>query len=122
MDALDQVRKEAEQVAAETERYFQLQIEKFKLDLIDRITVSLSNLLFLFVIVFFVFGAIFLICIALVMVIQHLTGNLIISALAAIVFFVTLAWTAISKGRPMIRDSIARALVQSVYDVDNDQE
>lgn len=116
MDDINNIKTEAGQIGEDMEHYFNLRIDGLKLDLIERVTRSLSDLVFLFVIVFFVFAGLFIVCLAAILIIYEFANNWVISSAGAITFFIAMAWFVISKGRPRLRDAITRALVKSTFD------
>lgn len=116
MDMYHKMKSEADDVADNAEKYIRLQGERLKLELIERISVSLTELIQLMITGFFLFGGMVLLCVAVSLVIQEFTGNWIISASGATLFFAIMALVAIRYGKRHIRDAITRVIIQSTYD------
>ena len=116
MDMYQKMKQEADGVADNAEQYVRLQTERFRLELIERLSLSITDMIYLMVIGFFMFGGLLLVCVAVGLVVQQITGNWIISALGAILLFSLMAYVAIRYGKTHIRDAITKAIVNSVYD------
>ena len=107
---------DSRKLSDDAEAYFKMQLDYIKLDMIERATRSISDLVFLLVIVFFVFAGIFLVCLASVLILQQLVGNYILSSTGALIIFSLIAWITIRVGRPRLKDAIAKALIKSAYE------
>ncbi len=116
METTDDFKNESDGIVRDAEEYFKMQVDYLKLDLIERLTRSLADLVFLFVIVFFVFAAIFLLCLASVLITQQIVGNWIVSSIVALALFVGIAWGIFTYGKPRLKDAIAKALIKSAYE------
>lgn len=116
MESIDTLRDDIDEVTKEAEEYVTLQIDRLKLDLVERLTRSLTAFILLLILVFFVFAGLFLLCLGVLLVLQELFGNWVLSSGGALLFFVFLAWLTIRRGRPYLRDAIAKALIQTMYE------
>jgi len=116
MDMYHKVKTEADGVTENAERYFRLQGERLKLEIIERVSISLTDLIQLMIIGFFIFGGLLMFCVAVGLVVQEFVNNWIISAVSATAFFGLAAYIAIRFGKNHIRDAITKVLIQSTYD------
>lgn len=110
------MKHEADDVADNAERYVRLQAERLKLELIERLSLSITDIIYLMLIGFFVFGGFMMVCVAAGLVVQQFTDNWIISAVSATVLFAVMAYVATRYGKPHIRNAITKAIINSVYD------
>ena len=115
MSTYQDIKTDADNISEGAMRYFELQGERLKLELIERIAVSLTELIYALMIGIFVFTGLFVVCVVLVFVVQEFANNWLISAGCASALFAGMAWMAIRKGHTLIRDVITKVLIRSIY-------
>ena len=116
METYEKMKTDADEAATNARRYFELQVERLKLELVERLTVSLTDLIFALIMGLFVFVGLFLACVIFGLIVQQFADNWIISAGSAAGFFGLLAWFVIRRGRTIVKDVIAKILIQSIYE------
>ena len=116
MDMYHKMKTEADDVTENAEEYFRLQAERLKLEVIERVSRSLTELIHLMIIGFFLFGGLVMVCVAGGLIVQEFADNWIISAVSATLFFAIAAYLAIRYGKLHIRDAITKVLIQSTYE------
>lgn len=116
MNTYDKIKTDADEASDGAMRYFELQGERLKLELIERLTVSLSDLLHALIVGVFVLVGIFMVCVVFGLFVQQFADNWIISAICASVFFGAMTWIVVTRGREMIRNVITKILIRSIYE------
>ena len=116
MESYEHLKSEADQVTEEAQQYFNLQKERLQIEVIERLTNSLSALFFILAVVLFASAGIFLACIVVAFIAQQMFDNWLISALCTSAFFALLLYLTLGRGRTMMKDAIARAIISSVYE------
>ena len=112
----EQIKMQADEVVDGAERYFDLRKELLKLQLAEKLSTSLSDLILIFIVLLFTVAGLFLICIAAGFVIQEFLNNWALAAMGALLVFALMAYFSIRFGQTRLKDSITKAITKSIYE------
>lgn len=114
MDLASEFKTETQEIANSTERYINLHAERIKLHLVERISISASELIYILALGLFAFGCIIALCFALGFILAKTTGNWILGLSCGVGLFAILSVLFAVFGKQEIRNTLIRTIVQSL--------